>query len=762
MAPAVRNRMARIILGAGVLATAGLLWLQTARGDVPPRGPVFEQAALPAGAAWAVDPQDPGPNLPPAGRSLFDLLTTHLETPEGTARVQRVPFPFSDLLAAIEARLGRRPGEPSPLKGVLIPLGRSLQRNAAGTELFRYPRAVVAVDTEAAEGGLFLKDRLYLGYHEKAEILEVLSYNETAGRFEFQIVRDYRPGGEARVVYANRAVCTACHQGGGPIFARQLWDETNANKEVAQLLAAERRDFYGLPVGQGVDIPYAIDVATDRANRLAVYQLLWREGCGNGEKAIRCREAAFIAALQRRLSGGVLHDTETESFREGFVRTARSAWEARWPQGLAIPDPDLLNRDPLTTKGSGPVAVSVPATLRPDEAQRLGGLVQRSHVPAIFEPLNPRPPLEVWTAAGADDKGPGRLISGLGEFLTSEEVRRLDQHLFAAGSRPASPRESITAPCEVAVQRREGAAERVKIKCSAAGRLALEGRFFLDGGRVTGGTIERLETTGGVLRDLDVTGGTVTAADGRREVEAAVAQKLSGLHARRADGNALERLRLTWRDGEAAGEVTAGFLADFDAAEAVIGKLADRTESGASDAFSSLPFRRAATLGPLFAGLGMEPGSCCLDESGLPPPVLEPDGAAGPDDFPEPAVKALYSYCARCHATPEVSPPNFLYGDAASVRSNLAHCAERIFFRLDVWRLPAAERPKTPMPPIHSLAGLGLATESWPDDPVLDLLRQHAAGLLRTQIGAAPRLEALEARGYENLQSCLPPALAAR
>ncbi|MFL6290379.1 MAG: hypothetical protein ACJ759_05745, partial [Thermoanaerobaculia bacterium] len=173
---------------------------------------------------WAVDPQEPGASLPPAGRSLFD----HLFAREG------VPFPFAELLARIEQR--------SPLKKVLIPLGRSLQRNAADPEFFRYPRAVVAVDTDGV-----LKDRLYLGYHEKAAVLEVISYNESAGRFEFQLVLDYRPGGAARLVYANRAVCTACHQGGGPLFSRQVWDETNANPEIARLLAAEKRDFYGFP-----------------------------------------------------------------------------------------------------------------------------------------------------------------------------------------------------------------------------------------------------------------------------------------------------------------------------------------------------------------------------------------------------------------------------------------------------------------------------------------------------------------------------------
>lgn len=732
-------RSGRIALCAALLVAAVVAGRDVAPGEVP-RGPVYRQDGIPAGAVWSVDPHDPGPSLPPAGRSLFDHLTTG-----------KVPFPFPALLTEIEARLGRRSGEPSPLKAVLIPLGRSLQRNAGAPEFFRSPRVVVAVDTEATPGAprpeMLLKDRLYLGYHEKAEILEVISYNEAAGRFEFQLVLDYRPGGAARVVYANRAVCTACHQGGGPLFARPLWDETNANPEIARLLAAEGRDFYGLPVAVGVDVPNTIDAATDRANRIAVNQLLWREGCGGGDSlwAVRCRAAAFTAALQRRLSGGLHHDESSPRFRKDFLRTARRSWELRWPQGLAIPDPDVLNRNPLASQEVSAAAVSLPVTLGPTDARRLGGLVQSSHVPALFEPLNPRPPLEVWTVDGGE-KGPAHLVFGLADLLTGEDARRLDAALFARGSRPDAPRERQTMPCEVTVQPRGATGERVKLRCSG-----LEGRVYLEGDQVTGGTIERLEAAGGPLRDLEVTGGQISR---QGDLEIAVVQKLSGLHARRADGQAVERIRLSWREGS--GEATVVFLKDFDPAVATVQEIATRTAAGQLDAFSSRPFRRTALLGTLFAELGLEPDLCC-EVSSLPPPVLESGGTAGPDDFPEPAVKALYQYCARCHATPEVSPPNFLHGDVETVRAHLSQCAERIFYRLEIWNLPESARPKTPMPPLQALRSLGLEAESWPKAPDLELLRQHAAGLLRSGTGAAPRLEDLQARGYENLRSCLGP-----
>ncbi|HEX5718569.1 MAG TPA: hypothetical protein VF179_20580 [Thermoanaerobaculia bacterium] len=645
---------------------------------------VFGQPPAPT-PEWAVDPQDPGPSLPPSGHSLFDFLTGH----EG------VPFPFSALLDRIEERLGGH-----SLKKVLIPLGRSLQRNAADPEFFRYPRAVAAVDTD----GVF-KDRLYLGYHEKAAVLEVISYNEAAGRFEFQLVLDYRPGGAARVVYANRAVCTACHQGGGPLFSRQVWDETNANPEIARLLAAEKRDFYGFPIAQGVDVPAAIDAATDRANRIAVYQLLWREGCGSDE----CRAAAFTSALQHRLSGG-LH--------EGMGEELQRAWQVRWPHGLAIPDPDIPNRDPLASHRSNPVIASVPATLSPEESRRLGGLVLRSHVPAAFEPLNPRPPLEVWTK----DTGPERLIAGLAGFLTNEDARRLDSEIFSRGK----VKEQQTFPCEVSIQPRE-TGKRVKFRCTDA----LEGRIFLEGAQVVGGTIERL----GALRDLDV----IEGKSNPRELKVKVAQKLSGLHARGADGNAVESLRLSY-----SGEAIVTFLDDFSVVKTAIDDLP-------GEVFSSAPFRRTAVIGALFKKLGLETDACCLADASLPPPVLETGGTVGPADFPEPAVQALYRYCGNCHAKPEVSPPNFLYGDVERVRGNLARCAERIFYRLDLWRLPVPDRSKTPMPPVHALSALGLA----PGDPRLALLRQHAAGLLRKETGKEPRLEDLETRGYESLRSCL-------
>ena len=136
---------------------------------------------------WAVDPARPRARRPPAGRSLFDFAVTREVAGQA---VHDVPFPFERLVKHLEARAGCK--QPCA-KQVLIPLGRSLQRTAAAPAFFEFPRVVAAIDAEpAAPGAPLLKDRIYVGYQERSNLLEVISYNEAAGRFEFQVVRDYR------------------------------------------------------------------------------------------------------------------------------------------------------------------------------------------------------------------------------------------------------------------------------------------------------------------------------------------------------------------------------------------------------------------------------------------------------------------------------------------------------------------------------------------------------------------------------------------
>jgi hypothetical protein len=364
-------------------------------------------AVAEGGPAWVVSPYAAEENLPSVGRSLFDFLVTEQR---GGSREYAVPFPFTVLIARVAERSGSDPAATLPgVKQVLIPLGRSLQRLSAGLEFFKYPRVVAAVDQEAPTitrlPAMLLRDRLYLGYQEKAGLIEVISYNEAAGRFEFQLVKDYRAGGRPRVVYANRAVCMACHQNGAPIFSRPLWAETNANPRIAALLKKEGRDFYGLNLDRGVDVPNAIDNATDRANELALHQLLWREGCGEGDTGLVCRARLFEEVVRYKLSQERLVQRSAAYRRDVGERIAQSA-RGRWPQGLALGNPDIPNRDPLAVTTGGPILSASLADINP-----------------AFDPLQPRPPLEVWRFERAEDAD--RLVPGYAGMLAASDMRRL-------------------------------------------------------------------------------------------------------------------------------------------------------------------------------------------------------------------------------------------------------------------------------------------------------------------------------------------------
>ena len=245
-----------------------------------------------------------------------------------------------------------------------MPLGRSLQRYAAAPDYFAAPRIVVAVtgDAAAGPGAPRLADRLFLGYAPAAEVIEAISYDEAAGRFVFEEVVGYGAAG-ATIEPAERRVCLRCHQGEGPIFARPLWSETNANPAIAARLAPLGASFHGAPVAQTVDGLAAFDAATDRAapgRRGAA-------GCGpRGAASRRAARRCSSAAVRVALGGAPMAPGPQPA---EFERRAAGLW----PDGLGAASPDLPNRDPLLQDD--------PADLETEGA---------------LDPETPRDPLVLW------------------------------------------------------------------------------------------------------------------------------------------------------------------------------------------------------------------------------------------------------------------------------------------------------------------------------------------------------------------------------
>ena len=640
-------------------------------------------------------------DLPAAGRSTFDRVVG-----DGP-----VPFPFSKLLESIEQGLVRE-GLP-PIKIVLIPLGRSLQRAAGAPDFFRYPRVVAAVDGQNKTGALPLKDRLFLGYHEKGAVLEVISYNDADGRFEFQVVPDYRPDGKPQVFYARRSLCLACHQNGAPIFARPLWDETPANPAIAKRLAAENRDFYGVPLA-GTDIAYFVDASTDRANLFSVWQQIWRDGCGQESRGDDCRMQAFAAALRYALSGALPPpEALTADLMELDAR-----WRGAWPQGLSIPNPDIPNRDPLApVPAAGLVARidSGPSSIGGGSSDELALL---THVPAQFEPLQLRVPLEIW-----NEPNKPRIIAGMAGLLDGAEVRALDR-LLVKGSHA---KERAILDCAV---HSKDDGTRLRFECGGQGTLT--GYLEIRGAGV-GGTLERLRVGGAAAAPNLVLRGFRQDGGYRLEI------KRDEQPARLSDGRMLEALELQADRAELI------LQDDFATVLTALEKLRGQG-SFASRTFSD------SSLRAVLAELGEIPNATAIR---LPPP--QADSAAYNHGSGIPA--RFRRHCGACHDTTLSHPPNFLHGDDGAVQLQLDHCAERIYYRLSMWSVPDAQRGKTPMPPLPALAAQGYQDQEWAASGDLAALRGHAESVLR-RAGGVP--DQLLIRPFEGLQPCLPAAAYAK
>ncbi len=231
-----------------------------------------------------------------------------------------IPYPFERVLERLEEIAG-----PENVKTALVPFGRSLQRFAAAPDYLASPRIVVAVTGDRAAGPMDVRiaDRLFFGFQPAAEVLEIIAFDDGFGRFRFREVVGYGTGGALSV--AERDICTACHQGGGPIFARPLWSETNANPMIAAALLVPEAGFHGVARRASVDDLAAIDASVDRAARLQLAEAVW-DGCGDAV----CRSDLLIAALRGLLTG---------AFDDGGL-------SGTWPEVTVI-SPDIANRDPL-------------------------------------------------------------------------------------------------------------------------------------------------------------------------------------------------------------------------------------------------------------------------------------------------------------------------------------------------------------------------------------------------------------------------------
>ncbi len=361
----------------------------------------------------------PSDDLPPEGtRSLFDHLIAQNES---------LPFPFEKLIASLQKL---DPAAQPPLV-IMIPQGRSLLKASADYE---HPRVLLALDFQAPDKaalGLAPRGRLFLGFVENAHEIEVISYNEAAGRFEFQLVQDYCEGCQPKLVYAKRAVCTTCHQGAVPIFPQRPWNETNGQPQTsARIVEARsaagfnRERYLTAPIDNPLSAPERFDELTDVGAFIPVTQRAWIDGCGDGDAGVNCRKQKLKVALSYLWNPGDFDGSGKDAQR------LRDLQVESWPQkGIAVPGNDLFNRDPLAERKSlrGSVNAFFAGLLphrsheaEPKSNEDLEAFERLPKLPTELDPLTPRAPKRVLTAQDVDG------AFGIAAQLTESDFKQLE------------------------------------------------------------------------------------------------------------------------------------------------------------------------------------------------------------------------------------------------------------------------------------------------------------------------------------------------
>ena len=361
-------------------------------------------------------------DLPPEGtRSLFDNIA---------AANNGVPYPFSKL---VETLTKMNPSGEQPVI-VMLPHGRSLLKGQSDDTK---PRVLLAADFQApntpAALGVNTRRQLILGFVENADEIEVLSYNEAAGRFEFQLVQDYSATGARKLLYAKRQVCLTCHQGGAPIFSQRPWEETTAASGTIEAMLRARtqagldpHSYLGMPTVAPLSAPERFDELTDVGNFFATTQKLWLDGCGDpavlGQGAIECRKTALKLALKYKAEPGAFREEGplVEKLRE---LQANSLGD----KTVAVAESDLTNRNPVAEQQGFKAWLRSLTTARiklgdgAKDNEDLEAFDQLPKLPLALDPLTKREPKRLITAEQIDG------AYGLASLFTESDIDTLMQ-----------------------------------------------------------------------------------------------------------------------------------------------------------------------------------------------------------------------------------------------------------------------------------------------------------------------------------------------
>lgn len=653
-------------------------------------------------------------DLPAAGRSLFDSLAMLAGDP--STQSPRVPYPFPRLLDFLKANGAN-------INHALIPTGRSLQRLEAAPNFFRFPRVVIAASPSenATPSTSAVSSNIYIGYVEPADQLEVISINPVLNRYEFQIVSNYSSPTEQRIFYANRSVCTSCHQNKATIFSGIPWQETQQDDAIVTLLGKYLgTEYLGLKTGFGENFAgpsrqsaQQVDFATDLGSTRLFVQDMWQRSCGStGADAPVCR-AFFLAAM---ISGT---NRSAPGPDDALFKRFAPAWDAHfaanYPAGFRFPLSNIQTRIPF------PSPYNLESLLSLDE-DILGNIFQKhaTNIPAHLDAAS-KLAHDIMSISSAQEEelvpanSTDILNGGFVLFLRMAnslfhpvDIKRLKDKSFIEG--PSG--------------NRHAAQFNITFLTSGAGLSGpVEGNFI--GGRAP--------FTFGQAPFLIV---PRTPATCEPQADAIAACTFPGPYTASGVGTntVLRNFRVVVLDQttDVVAYSKASFEAEGDydslcfktgqnglninvtcqdtdprALGQVMSRWADAATTQPEHPLNDPIVRPFELMSGVFSLLGIQerPMSCCAREAaGLPPPQLQPDSGLPRALLKDPDLQTIARSCYKCHHTPN-GPRDFLRGATeAEITAKVRAASNRMLTRFT--------HLTSPMPPASSEeAGLLDASE---------------------------------------------------
>ncbi|HET9241072.1 MAG TPA: hypothetical protein VFO10_27655 [Oligoflexus sp.] len=348
------------------------------------------------------NPQAGAQDLPPQGASFFDSMQSTVGIIYDGKPLPLEPHPFEALLKKLNQH--------STFFTSVVPFGRSLQKMAAYPQSLKYPRVLVATSEISKDMNTHFRGRLFIAYVEAARKLEVISYNPIMGRYEFQIVDNFHPGGKAQARYMPRNLCLRCHQGGTPIFAGGEWLETTAfNPELLKLAQAAigSKDYLGIPLARDdasskyelIPKPEHFEDMVRFGALLIGYQKAWQDLCSSNRNKVQCKKKLLKWMLVTNLADKLSLE----------------------------PDRELL-RAFVSVLGKG--TINVPSEMLADHNPVVNGQLSY-HMPPDMDPSLPREPMQIIMASQGDPLGLQFykfhiFIKGMGQsFFTEKDFSQI-------------------------------------------------------------------------------------------------------------------------------------------------------------------------------------------------------------------------------------------------------------------------------------------------------------------------------------------------